>query len=58
MIEEKKENQECEHENCSSCNGDCSNCSHKHQDLKVTMNNKSNIKLVLGVLSGKPVFRI
>lgn len=47
----------CEH-NCShsSCTGDCSSCEHSCGDKSsflVQINDKSKIKLVLGVLSGK-----
>jgi Mrp family chromosome partitioning ATPase len=45
----------CKH---SSCSGDCSSCSSKcggksKEDFLVQINDKSNIKLVIGVLSGK-----
>ena len=52
---EKKQNEECSScsGDCSSCSGDCSSCSHKKQDLRVQINDKSKIKLVIGVLSGK-----
>ena len=54
MSEEKKYDQSQEEEpNCSTCNGDCSTCGHKKQDLRVKINDQSHIKLVLGVLSGK-----
>ena len=49
---ENYNNSSCDND-CSSCTGDCSSCSHKKQDLKVKLNSKSKIKLVLGVLSGK-----
>lgn len=47
----------CEH-NCSSssCSGDCSSCSEKCHDRKsmiVQINDQSDIKLIIGVLSGK-----
>ena len=51
MSENKCEN--CEHATSEGCNGDCEHCSHKSQDLRVTINDKSKIKLVIGVLSGK-----
>ena len=46
-------------DNCphSSCSGDCSSCSSKcggsKEDFLVQLNDKSKIKLVIGVLSGK-----
>lgn len=48
----------CEHENCESCEHDCSTCgkagSCEHQmPEKLTPNKDSNIKHVVGVVSGK-----
>lgn len=51
MEENKCEN--CSEKEREGCNGDCSHCSHKQQDLRVQINDKSNIKLIIGVLSGK-----
>ncbi len=49
---------ECEKENCGSCNHDCSSCEssdscgHKPPE-KLVPNQNSNIKHVIGVVSGK-----
>lgn len=48
----------CDHENCESCEHDCStcgkagNCEHQMPE-KLSPNNNSNIKHVVGVVSGK-----
>ena len=53
MAEEKRDQSQEQEPDCSSCSGDCSKCSHKKADLRVKLNDKSKIKLVIGVLSGK-----
>ena len=49
-MEEEKKCEDCGED----CSGDCEHCSQKpRQGFKVEMNDQSNIRLIVGVLSGK-----
>ena len=63
LIEGDTMSENCEKENCQDCTHDCSTCGHADgcdhkMPEKLTPNAQSNIKHVVGVVSGKgPFFR-